>query len=130
LKKGFQKKNWEDEKKMLITLFLILLVLSGIGVIYGFFKAHLPIYLLGSGVISLLGIITLNEGLALDSIKTISGGGLTEAFVTTPEILYVTTSSTAHLLGYGCLYGGLFLVGVGIIIAILHFYRQVLPNNK
>jgi len=112
---------------MLITIFLILLILCGIGIIYGFYKTHLPIYLLSSGIITLLGIITLNEGLALDSIKTISGSGAN--IVINPEVWYVTTSHTAYLLGYGCLYGGLFLVGVGMIIAILYFYRQVLPNK-
>jgi len=113
---------------MLITIFFALLLLAGIGVVYGFYKINVPIYLLGAGVITLIGIIAIGEGLALDSTQIVSDGET--IFETTPEILTVDTSLTARLLGYGTFYGGLFLSAMGVLVSILWFWRNALPGGQ
>lgn len=59
--------------------------------------------------------------------QTVSDG--TVIFTTTPEILLAATSQTAYLLGYGCLYGGMFLVGLGTLVVIIWFWRNALPGG-
>jgi hypothetical protein len=109
---------------MLITIFFLLLLLSGVGVIYGFYKSHISIYLLGAGIITILGILVIGEGLALDSQSTLVDSVSGEVFTKIPEIMLTTNSQTAYLLGYGCLYGGMFLVGLGTIVIIMWFAKN------
>lgn len=107
---------------MLIAIFFLLLLLSGLGIFYGFYKFNFPIYLLGAGLITILGLIVLSEGLVLDTGQTISDGETT--FVTQPEVLTIDNSQTAVLLGYGCFYGGMFFLALATIIAIMWFWRH------
>lgn len=107
---------------MLITIFFVLLLLSGIGIFYGFYKFNFPIYLLGAGLITIIGLIVLSEGLILDNPVTMTDGVTT--FTTTPETLTIDNSQTAVLLGYGTFYGGMFFLALATIIAIMWFWRH------
>ena len=108
---------------MIFGIFLLLLFLCGAGLIYGFYKSNVPIYLLASSILIILGIIVISEGLAMGDVVTVAGNG-TDITIT-HETLTVQDSYIAQLFGYGSLYGGFFFIGVIFIIAIMWFSNNM-----
>lgn len=104
---------------MYYVLFILLALLSGVAVYFGYTRAVLWAFLLGTGLIALLGVVALNEGLTLGSEKIITVDG--EPIIQTPQTITSSNDVFVYAVGHGMLYGGVALSAIGLIIAMIPF---------